>query len=195
MEGEYFFKETRSVKNKVCYGCHIEKPFSEFSPRKISVDGLYNHCKSCRRPHRLKYMEQNRGHRNSRARQINKVRRNNDIDYRMKGVLRCRLYSAVKNDKGHKSASTMKLVGCDILFLKGYLEAQFEPNMSWDNYGEWHIDHILPCASFDLTSPEQQQKCFHYTNLQPLWATTEIARKYGSDKIGNVEKNNRILDR
>jgi len=89
----------------------------------------------------------------------------------------------------------MKLVGCTIEFIKGYLEAQFEPNMSWDNYGEWHIDHILPCASFDLTLPEEQQKCFHYTNLQPLWATTEIAIKYGSDKIGNVEKNDRILNR
>jgi HNH endonuclease. len=50
--------------------------------------------------------------------------------------------------------------------------------MSWDNYGRdgWHIDHIRPCASFDLTDPEQQRQCFHYTNLQPLWAADNIRK-------------------
>jgi hypothetical protein len=191
MEGEYFFKEHRKVETKLCHGCNIEKPYSEFSPRKVSVDGLYNHCKNCRKPHRIKYMSQNREHVNSKAKDINRKRRDNDIEYRIKGVLRCRLYSAIKNGKGYKSASTMELVGCTIEFLKGYLEAQFETNMSWDNYGEWHIDHIIPCASFNLTEVGEQKKCFNYINLQPLWATTEIARSYGSDKIGNIEKNDR----
>ncbi len=42
--------------------------------------------------------------------------------------------------------------------------------MTWDNYGKWQIDHKIPCASFDLTDPEQQKSCFHFSNLQPLWA-------------------------
>ena len=43
--------------------------------------------------------------------------------------------------------------------------------MTWQNYGDgWHIDHIHPCAAFDLTDPEQQKACFHWSNLQPLWA-------------------------
>lgn len=41
--------------------------------------------------------------------------------------------------------------------------------MSWDNYGEWEIDHIIPCDSFDLTKEEEQKRCFHFSNLQPLW--------------------------
>ena len=96
----------------------------------------------------------------------------------------------IKNLK--KSKSSIELLGCNVDFLKEYIESKFTSGMSWDNRGihGWHIDHILPCASFDLSDPEQQKQCFHYTNLQPLWATTAIAIKYGEDDsyIGNLEK-------
>lgn len=77
-----------------------------------------------------------------------------------------------------------------------YLESKFLPNMSWANYGKngWHIDHIIPCSKFDLLSPNEQLKCFHYTNLQPLWATTEIAEKHGNfNSIGNKNKGDKII--
>lgn len=54
--------------------------------------------------------------------------------------------------------------------LKKHLEIKFTKGMSWENYGKWHVDHIKPCAKFDLTKESEQRKCFHYTNLQPLWA-------------------------
>ena len=59
-----------------------------------------------------------------------------------------------------------------------HLEKQFQPGMSWDNHGYdgWHVDHIRPCASFDLTDEEQVRKCFHYTNLQPLWAKDNLRK-------------------
>jgi hypothetical protein len=57
-----------------------------------------------------------------------------------------------------------------MLELRAHLEHQFKDGMTWDNHGEWHIDHIKPCVQFDLTDPEQQKECFHYTNMQPLWA-------------------------
>lgn len=71
-----------------------------------------------------------------------------------------------------KSSSTMILIGCNTDELRGYIESLWKPGMSWENYGifGWHIDHIIPCAAFDLSKPEEQRKCFHYTNLQPLWA-------------------------
>jgi hypothetical protein len=78
----------------------------------------------------------------------------------------------------NKSESTMQLLGCTIPELLLYLELQFCVGMNWDNHGKdgWHIDHIRPCASFDLTDPEQQRKCFHYSNLQPLWAADNIRK-------------------
>lgn len=57
-----------------------------------------------------------------------------------------------------------------------YLEAKFTDGMSWKNYGKWHIDHIKPLASFDLTDPEQVKAACHFTNLQPLWASDNISK-------------------
>ena len=72
-----------------------------------------------------------------------------------------------------------KLLGCTRKKLIEHLESNFEDGMSWENYGfeGWHIDHIIPCASFDLTDEEQQKKCFHYTNLQPLWGTENMMKQ------------------
>jgi flagellar biosynthesis GTPase FlhF len=103
-----------------------------------------------------------------------KERRKNDPAYRITCNLRNRVFKAVK--KGRKSAHTMELLGCSVEELKEHLEKQFTEGMTFENYGEWHIDHILPCASFNLLEPEEQKKCFHYTNLQPLWASDNISK-------------------
>ena len=57
-----------------------------------------------------------------------------------------------------------------------HLKENFTEGMTVENYGLWHIDHIKPCALFDLTDPKQQEECFHYTNLQPLWAIDNIRK-------------------
>ncbi len=79
---------------------------------------------------------------------------------------------AIKLGCGVKSARTTELIGCTVLELMRHLESQFQPGMAWENYSlrGWHVDHKSPCASFDMTDPEQQRKCFHYTNLVPMWA-------------------------
>jgi hypothetical protein len=70
-----------------------------------------------------------------------------------------------------------KLIGCSPQDLMLSLECRFEPGMTWQNYGSaWHIDHILPLSSYDLTDPAQQREAFHYTNLQPLWASANMAK-------------------
>jgi len=100
------------------------------------------------------------------------IRLKTDINYQIKYNLRVRLYKALHRKQ--KSKTTIQLLGCSIEQLKQHLENQFTKEMSWSNYGEWEIDHIKPCASFDLSIPEEQARCFHYTNLQPLWEKENI---------------------
>ena len=97
-------------------------------------------------------------------------RRNTNMEYRLMDSLRGRLNSALRKRNVVKLETTMKLVGCSMPELIKHLENQFKSGMSWENREKWHIDHILPCVSFDLSKLEEQRKCFHYTNLQPLWA-------------------------
>ncbi len=92
-----------------------------------------------------------------------------DPHYKVAKSLRDRLYRAIK--RGYKKASpTMTLLGCSTDYLIQHLEAQFQPGMSWDNYGDWHIDHIKAVHEFDLSKPDQQFICFNWQNLRPLWA-------------------------
>jgi len=105
-------------------------------------------------------------------------RRKIDIEHKIICNLRSRLNKALKGF--NKLETTTKLIGCSTYQLKKYLESQFKPGMSWNNYGSWHIDHIKPCANFDMTKATEQKKCFNYTNLQPLWA------------LDNIKKSNKI---
>jgi hypothetical protein len=92
-------------------------------------------------------------------------KRNSDIQFRLAQNFRRRLRMFIKKN----SVSSSEFCGCSWIAPKNYLEKQFDSKMSWNNYGVyWEIDHILPCASFNLSNLEEQQKCFHYSNLRPL---------------------------
>jgi hypothetical protein len=110
-----------------------------------------------------------------RIKMYNKVYRNT-LHFKIKDNMRRRIRTALKKDNGKKTQRTMKLVGCTVEELKQHIEKQFKPGMSWKKRHLFHIDHIIPCASFDLTKLSQQKKCFHYTNLQPLWAIDNIKK-------------------
>lgn len=104
-----------------------------------------------------------------------KERYKNDLSLRLSNSIRSRIrYALCGKSKG---ASSIELTGMPIEQLRTYLEDKFQEGMSWNNYGEWEIDHIRPCASFDLNDIEQQKECFNYKNLQPLWRRDNRSKK------------------
>lgn len=107
-----------------------------------------------------------------------KLRKANDPVFRAACNLRNRLRSALKAQTAWKQGFGM--LGCTMAGLKLHLEHQFTEGMTWGNYGLWHIDHIRPVSSFDLLDEAQQRQCFHFTNLQPLWATDNQSKGKGS---------------
>jgi len=104
-----------------------------------------------------------------------------NLDFKIKNRLRARIRSALINNargKINKAKKTEELLGCKISELKSLFSQKFTRGMSWKKFltGEIHIDHIMPCISFDLTKESEQSKCFHYTNLQPLWAKDNLSK-------------------
>jgi hypothetical protein len=148
-----------------------------------------NNHKSDTAAYNRKWHEQNRDHhlllnvnwqRNNRDRVTarHNERYCQDPQFRMQVLLRGRLRQALQRKRllGYKSKSAARLTGCSMEFLIEHLEAHFQEGMTWKNFGAWHIDHIRPVDSFDLTDAKQQVACFHYSNLQPLWAIDNLRK-------------------
>jgi hypothetical protein len=106
----------------------------------------------------------------------NKRQREARTNYSIRVGLSHRVWSALQSSGVKKASSTDSLHGCSVGDFRKYVESKFEPWMNWDNYGKgpgerWELDHIKPCASFDLRDLEQQKQCFHFSNYQPLRAS------------------------
>lgn len=195
---------------KKCTKCQVNKDFLSFKRMRASKDGLTYYCSACiatrdkirydlKREHILeqkiaytkshskekklynaRYYLANSARIIQHQTEYERKRLKTDTALRMIKNLRRRLNFALKGQV--KAKTTVSLIGCTTEFLRKYLEDRFSEGMNWDNYGirGWHIDHIKPCSLFDLSKIEEQEVCFHYTNLQPLWASDNIAK---SNKI------------
>jgi hypothetical protein len=129
------------------------------------------------RERRKKEREKNRIAINQKRRKYYKHKMETDPLYKLKKNIRSRIYFYTKYEG--KSKTTFEIVGITAHELKNYLEQKFTEGMSWQNQGQWHIDHIIPLSS--SKTKEELYKLCHYTNLQPLWAND------------NMRKNNKIL--
>jgi hypothetical protein len=107
--------------------------------------------------------------------------RGKNIMYKIMDNLSNRIYIALNRYNIKKNFKYNELLGCSIIDLKEHLEKQFTEGMTFSNYGEWELDHIIPVSKFDLTNDFQLKKCFEYKNLQPLW------------KKDNRKKSNKII--
>ena len=188
---------------KTCSRCKVQFTASSFARNKTSADGLAHWCKDCYnvfskerkqcikgeteprvclkcgiRKEAEEFSAENRVKcKVCRATQ-KRLRYSSDERHRLRVLCRNRVANAIKAAQCKKHALTIALVGCSWAHLRQHLEGLFTEGMTWDNQGftGWHIDHIIPIASFDLSIPEQQSSCFHYTNLQPLWASENMSK-------------------
>lgn len=145
------------------------------------------HREALREWNRL-YHIRNRAHRNANGKRWKEAnwqhvlakrreRFRTNIQYAIGSRLRNSLLKAVVRFKTQKVAPTFALLGCSIAEFLKHLESKFLPGMTWENRGKWELDHVRPVASFDLTDPEQQRACFHYTNIQPLWEEDNLRKR------------------
>jgi len=164
-----------SPKFKTCYVCRENLSFDLFYSRKSNKDGLEDRCKrcSCDRYDSEKYREYYNKNREKKIKSVTD-RINNNINARIASRMRSRLSVAIRGMQ--KSGSAIRDLGCTIVELKKYLEQMFNHGMTWENYGDWHIDHIRPLSSFDLTDRDQFLEACNYTNLQPLWAKDNLKK-------------------
>jgi hypothetical protein len=190
-KGTYWKEELKFFNNKYCPKCDTVKSMGEFSNIKKNKDGKYGLCKICKSESDKKFRDKlrSKGIYKERRRKeylrnyetYKKYTKNRVRDYKKeysdlrKSVLRTfkynlrnRLYQAFKYRNMEKNISTSKLLGCTFEEAKIHIELQFKEGMTWDNYGEWHIDHIIPFGTAK-TKEEMISLCY-YKNLQPLWA-------------------------
>jgi len=183
---------------KKCSNCKEVKASDEFYLCKTRKDGIGCYCKKCKKDYEDKNRDKGRirtkkyylTHKKEKNEYV-RNRLKTDIEFRLLHRLRSRLGLACSLSGNKKAFRTEELLGCSVHFFKEYMEAKFETGMTWDNHSfhGWHIDHIKPCAAFDLSKPEQQKECFHYTNLQPLWAGDNMS-KNSYYKWKYIRKNN-----
>lgn len=168
--------------DKQCTKCGVSKHCTKFTKSIHSKDGFSSCCKFCRRKDKSEkqkcseYYYKNREKIISQKNEYYKKRRKFDIKFKLLSNIRRRINHFI-NGKD-KSLRSQELLGCSLEELKSHLESKFQDGMNWENYGlkGWHIDHINPCSSFSMEDLEEQKKCFHYSNLQPLWAIDNIKK-------------------
>lgn len=174
------------MEHKTCSKCNEYLELKHFYKHSKGKFGVESKCKSCcvlksktyyrRNILAIKqYQQDNKALIASRRKSWNLNKLHTDIQFKLKNNLRRRLRNALKGD--YKKGSAVELLGCSVVEFKQYLESKFQVGMSWENYGKWHIDHIIPLSSVDLTDFECLRRVCHYSNLQPLWAIDNIRKR------------------
>lgn len=146
--------------NKVCALIRNKKWYNENKDRKK---------KTC-----AEWVARNKDKVNDYGKNYQKDKCKNDPVFAMKCRVRARIRDVFNSLNCAKKSKTKDMIGCDWDHLKSHIESMFADGMSWENRGQWHIDHIVPLAS--AKSPDEVIKLCHYTNLQPLWAKDNLSK-------------------
>lgn len=171
-------------KLKKCTVCKMEKPETEFHIAK-NKGTIRSMCKECSSKDRKNYFKENKDAIIKQTSEYKKEKLKTDPQFKIEKNLRNRLYIAFASQNKTKSERTWKYIDCSPKFLKEWIEYQLYDGMTFENYGEyWHLDHVKPCASFDLTNETEISECFNWKNIQPLRSEKNITK---SSKITPME--------
>ncbi len=160
------------ISGKKCCTCKEWKPLIEYNFDKNHWDELRVECKKCLE----KWRRENRTKLSQNYKEYETQRKIVDENFKNTKNLRSFLGRQLHQRHLDKRFKYIPLIGCSPEVLQNWIENLFKPGMTWENHGEWHIDHKIPCSSFDLTNEEEQKKCFYYKNLQPLWAKENMTK-------------------
>jgi len=176
-----------SITEKQCNSCNITKPISQFKINAKSKDGLFYKCIDCwqtiqwnkdkQKAAEKKYVENNKDKIREKWR-----KQGQKLNRRLRDTINHRISEMFKSQRCSKKNKTLTYLDCSLEFLKLWFEFQFELNMNWKNYGEWHIDHVIPCTYFNLEDEIEQKRCFNWKNLRPCW------------KLENIKKGDKLID-
>lgn len=180
MSGDNMCKKDYYEKNKEQLKEQARQHYYDNREHKLELTKkYYQENREAKKQYRKEYYKKNKKKEQEKNKEYQKKwykeKYHSDPNFAIRKNLGSRLSKALRGIAA-KSKNTMELLGCSIEELIAHLSSLFQPGMTMANYGEWHIDHIKPCASFDLTDEEQQKECFHYKNLQPLWAEDNIKK-------------------
>jgi ribosomal protein L40E len=161
--------------NKINLGVK-EEPSNWRKNNKVYLAQKHEEWKNNNVEHYEQYQKEYRQENKHKKYALEKEQYETNINFKLTGNLRRRLNIAIKKDI--KTGSAIDDLGCSISEFKNHIESKFTSGMNWNNWSRtgWHIDHIKPLASFDLTDPSQLSKACHYSNLQPLWARDNLIK-------------------
>lgn len=167
---------------RICTKCNIEKPLHGFHKH---TGGKFGRSPSCKVCHSLtakrrytenriveikrsnEYYALNKESVYARTKAYGSKRIATDLNFRLARNLRTRLSKTVRQNS--QTSSAVHSLGCSLNEFRTHMSGKFKAGMTWENYGQWEIDHVVPLAKFDLTNSAEADKALHYSNLQPLW--------------------------
>ena len=161
-----------------------KRNYPKYRDKKLQTSKTwYQENKEHRKEYLKEYREKNIDRIRENKRVYQKHKRHTDPIYKLISNFRTAIYIVLKENKLDKYSNYFNMVGYTALNLKEHLEKQFNDGMSWENYGEWHIDHIKPISSFIFEGSEDEEfkKCWSLDNLQPMWG------------LENIKKSNKLL--
>lgn len=173
-------KEYKWYKGPTCRSCYYKKYHS--NRRDVHLMQMKQR-RDVNKEHDAKIKSEwiaNNKQRHNEYKRLYKLNRyHSDENFRLLNIVRRQINRAIKGEM--KELRSIEYIGCSIDELKIHLESKFQPGMTWNNYGEWQIDHIRPLSSFTLTETVELRAATHYSNLQPLWKSDNLSkgRKYG----------------